>query len=475
MKSARLLQVVIFFFVGLFTLHMFGCDSVLAQEQTETRIIVKYKQNTSVGDRSTIRNRFKAKLAQRVSRIDAEAVMVDKKLAQQTIKALQKDPKIEYVEEDLVASKVLTPNDTYFSNQWALTKINAPSAWNVTQGLADVKIAIVDSGISNTHTDLDGKIEARANFTTDADNDTDGHGTHVAGIAAALGDNGLGVAGVAYQNKLLSVKVLDGAGNGYHSWIANGIIWSADNGAKVINLSLGGFGSSQTLMNAVNYAWNKGAVVVAAAGNNGINRPFYPAYYPNVIAVAATSQNDTKANFSNYGTWVDIAAPGVQILSTYQNSYSYMSGTSMASPVVSGVAGLIAAKNPSWSNTQIRQKLQASVDTVFGTNIYWMNGRVNACKAVDCTSIAASPTPTPTPIPTPSPTVTPTPTPEITPTPTPIITPTPEATSSPEPITTPTPTPVLTPTPLPTPSPTPVPTVAKPWYCAYIPTFPGCQ
>jgi subtilisin family serine protease len=227
------------------------------------------------------------------------------------------------------------------------------------------------------------------------------------------------------------------------------------------------------LQNAVNYAWNKGAVVIAAAGNNGRNMPFYPAYYPNVVAVGATSQNDTKASFSNYGTWVDIAAPGVQILSTYQDGYASMSGTSMASPVISGVAGLIAAKNPTWTNTQIRQKLQTSVDVVAGTYVYWMNGRVNACKAVDCTTAIASPLPTPTP----SPVATPTPTPIVTPTPTPVASPTPEpeVTPTPTPVVTPTPSPLVTPTPRPSASPTPAPIIAKPWYCAYIPTFPGCQ
>jgi thermitase len=478
MQAVRLLRPLLFFFIGIFLVSFLLSQPVFAEEKT-TRINIKYKQNISVGDRSTIRSRFKAKLAQRVNKIDVESVTIEKNLADQTITALKKDPKVDYVEEDLVASKVFIPNDTQFSNQWGLTKINAPSAWNITQGISSIKIAIVDTGISNTHADLSGKVEMRANFTTDADSDIDGHGTHVAGIAGALGNNSLGVVGVAYQNKLLSVKVLDGAGNGYHSWIANGIIWAADNGAKVINLSLGGTGSSLTLQNAVNYAWNKGAVVVAAAGNNGANMPFYPAYYPNVVAVGATSQNDTKASFSNYGTWVDIAAPGVQILSTYQNGYSYMSGTSMASPVISGVAGLIAAKNPTWSNSQIRQKLQTSVDVVAGTNVYWMNGRVNACKAVDCSTAIASPSPTPTP----SPVITPTPTPIVTPTPTPLATstPEPEITPSPTPVVTPTPTSTPTPTPTPivtpkpTPSPTPVPVIAKPWYCAYIPTFPGCQ
>ena len=240
----------------------------------------------------------------------------------------------------------------------------------------------------------------------------------------------------------MSVKVLDNNGSGYYSWIANGIIWAADNGAKVINLSLGGTSSSFTLQNAVNYAWNKGAVVVAAAGNRNSTSRFYPAYYSNSMATAATDQNDKKASFSTYGSWVDVAAPGVDIFSTYNNDgYVTLSGTSMAAPFVSGLAGLIFGFHPDWNNIQVRDKLQSSSDQIPGTGSYWTYGRINACKAVDCILLPTptiTPTPTPTPIPTPS--ITPSPTPE--------------------------------PTPIPTPTPTPT---SKPWWCKYIPSHSLCQ
>ena len=178
---------------------------------------------------------------------------------------------------------------------------------------------------------------------------------------------------------------------------------------------------------------------MAAAGNRNSTSRFYPAYYSNSIATAATDQNDKKASFSTYGSWVDVAAPGVSIISTYKGDYTYFSGTSMAAPYVSGLAGLIFGFHPDWNNFQVRDKLQSSSDQIPGTGFYWTYGRINACKALDgCTQITLTPTPTLTPSPTP--TLTPTPTPSITPSPTPI----------------------------PTPS-------SRPWWCKYIPSHSLCQ
>ena len=249
----------------------------------------------------------------------------------------------------------------------------------------------------------------------------------------------------------MSVKALDDGGSGYYSWIANGIIFAADNGAEVINLSLGGTSSSSTLLSAINYAWNKGVVVAAAAGNDGRSRKLYPAYYSNSIAVAATDSNDKKASFSNYGNWVDEAAPGVNIFSAYKNDYANLSGTSMATPFVSGLAALLFGQNPGWSNAQVRNRIESTADRIPGTGTYWVHGRINACEAVGCASVA--PTPTATATPSPIPTSISTQEPTLTPT----------ATSSPE--STPSPSPTTTPTPTPTP---------KPWWCVYVPNHTSC-
>lgn len=416
------------------------------------RIIIKFHPSVSHNARNDIVNQANAIKTESLRLRDTIVLNIPVGKGSGLIKKLTHDPNIEFVEQDTLAKAQDIPNDPYYLDQWGLQKILAPNAWNVTHGSASTLIAIVDTGIDGSHPDLANKIVARANFTMDPDIDDNGHGSHVAGIAAADTNNGIGVAGAGYDTRLLSVKVLDNTGSGYYSWVANGITWAADNGAKVINLSLGGSASSLTLQNAVAYAWSKGAIVVAAAGNNGNIIPFYPADYPNVVSVAATDSNDHKASWSNFGSWVAMAAPGVNILSAYQGGYAYLSGTSMATPFVSGVTGLIWSQHPGWTNAQIENKLETSADHISGTGIYWKYGRLNACNAVDCNAVTTTPTPTATPTPTPTNGPTPTPTQIPTPTPTTAATPTPTA----SPI-------------------TPTPTPAKPWYCVFFPNFPQCR
>jgi thermitase len=212
--------------------------------------------------------------------------------------------------------------------------------------------------------------------------DENGHGTHCSGISAAITNNKIGIAGVAPKVKILAVRVLNADGEGYLSDVVNGITYAADRGAKVISLSLGSPRGSQTLQKAIQYAKKKGSVIIAAAGNDGTSSPTYPAYYSNVISVAATDKNDQKAYFSNYGQWVDLAAPGVDIISTWLNKkYETHSGTSMSTPLVAGIAGLLASKGK--SPKEIEQILKNTADPIPGTGQYWKNGRVNAAKAVE--------------------------------------------------------------------------------------------
>lgn len=290
---------------------------------------------------------------------------------------------VEYAEPNYIMRAFFTPNDPSFASQWGPKKIQCPSAWNLTWGSSSVLIAIVDTGISKTHPDLSSKIAGGWNFYNNNSNynDDNGHGSHTAGIAAAATNNGIGIAGVGFNCRLLAVKVLNASGSGTLSGVANGITWSANNGAKVISMSLGASSGSSTLLNAVNYAWDKGCILVAAAGNNGSTSPTYPAYYSNCIAVASSTSSDMRSYFSNYGSWVELAAPGSSIYSTYKgSSYAYLSGTSMACPHVSGVAGLVWSRFGTWqSNSWVRWKIESTADYV-GT---WVSkGRVNAYKAV---------------------------------------------------------------------------------------------
>lgn len=268
-----------------------------------------------------------------------------------------------------------------------------------------VYVAIIDTGVDYNHSDLVNKFRRTSSGAVygwntlrnnSNANDDNGHGTHVAGIAAAQINNGVGVAGVAAWNpaasgynayvQIMPVKVLGASGSGSLSSIANGITWAVNNGADVLNLSLGGSSGSQTLANAVAYAWNAGCLIVAAAGNSGSSTPQYPAYYTNCIAVAATDSSDRLASFSQYGSWVDIAAPGVSILSTYyRNRYAYMDGTSMACPHVAGAAALVWSNSPWLTNQQLRSILETNVDpySPYGTRTIAPGaGRLNVYRAL---------------------------------------------------------------------------------------------
>jgi thermitase len=295
---------------------------------------------------------------------------------------------VEFAEPDATAEVTDVPNDPSYSLQWGLSKIDAPDAWTADHGSSNVVVAVLDTGISLSHPDLASKIVGTVNFSSSSTaDDVNGHGSHVAGIIAAATNNGVGVAGLGWNTDLLDVKVLDDGGSGLYSNIINGITWAADHGADVINLSLGGTLDSPSLESAVNYAWSKGAVVVAAAGNSASSAPFYPAYYSNVIAVAATTDLDKLASFSDYGDWVDVSAPGISIYSTVPGGYAYMSGTSMAAPYVSGLAALLFAEG--LTNDQVRSRIQSTADNIGVAGIG--SGRIDAYRAVTQTSAPAPP------------------------------------------------------------------------------------
>ena len=332
----------------------------------------------------------------------------------QLVEALGRNPAVEYAEPDQIVTPAAA--DPYLDRQYALNNtgqsftntagtltvaagtadadVDAVEAWGVTKGLG-IRVAVLDSGVATDHPDINPNVALRANFSNARTNeDKYGHGTHVAGIIAAVADNGIGVAGVCPGCTILAGKVLNDSGGGSSSGLANGINWSVSNGAKVINMSLA-VRPSRTLETAVNNAWNKGVMLVAAAGNGGNQNMMYPGAYSNVIAVAATDNHDNKASFSTYGPWVDIAAPGVSVYSTFptgsfvlgtQNNrssgYDIGSGTSMSAPIVAATAALAWSVNPELGNKAIREKVQSSADQIPGTGTYWANGRVNANNAV---------------------------------------------------------------------------------------------
>lgn len=413
----------LFLLILLIPLLFLGVLSVRAQTQppinaaySPDEIIVKYKISTPEIVKSKLREKLQTVLKQKIDTLHVEILRVPLGKVHENIALFKNDPNIEYAEPNYIAKALAITNDTSLQQQWGLFKINAAnnatqSAWDVTTGGANIKIAILDTGIQESHPDLTGKVVGSKNFTNSPTlSDLYGHGTHVAGIAAAATNNGNGVAGTGYNTVLLNGKVLGDNGSGTYAWIASGITWAADQGTQVISMSLGGTAGSQTLQDAVNYAWNKGSVVVAAAGNDGTSNPLYPAYYPNAIAIAATDSNDVKASWSNFGNWVDVAAPGVSIYSTYKDSsYATLSGTSMATPFAAGTAALIFMKGDCTTNICVRDQLEKTADKIPGTGSSFVWGRINAYAAVS-SSVASIVTPTQTPTPAQLPTSTPTPT-----------------------------------------------------------------
>ena len=355
------------------------------------RILVKFKPLTHESVKAFVHQWYGGRVIDVIPGLDVHVVQIPEKKIREKLRAYLREPWIEYAEPDFAAHAFLEPNDPGFESQWGPIRIHAPEAWDITTASPEVRIAVCDTGIDQNHADLLGKIVANKNFTSSRSiDDKFGHGTHVAGIAAAVSNNGRGVAGVGFSSSLMNVKVLGDNGSGYYSWVAKGITWAADHGAKVINLSLGGPAGSGTLQNAVNYAWGKGCVIVAAAGNDGNGNPSYPAYYDNCIAVAATDPNDSKATFSNHGFWVDVAAPGVDIYSTLPNhknqmgprNYGTLSGTSMAAPHVAGVAALVWATDFGTSNAAVRARIEDKADSIGSIGLNYDIDRLNAFRAV---------------------------------------------------------------------------------------------
>jgi subtilisin family serine protease len=342
------------------------------------------------------------------------------------LEMLRRHPDVAFTELDYAVHAVETdsvmPNDPDWANQWGPAKIEAPTAWDVTTGTSDAIIAIVDTGVELGHEDLvdnlwanpgeipDNGLDDDGNGKTDdiwgwrfyhvsplisgEDNsvaDDNGHGTHVAGIAGAGINNGLGVAGMAGGSKLMVVKVLDAVGDGWYSDLAQGIVYAVDNGARIINLSLGGAPHSDLLQWAVNYAHDRGALLVAASGN-GVGGVLYPGACEHVMTVSATDQDDDLRSDSRHGPQVDVAAPGTAIYSTgwsgsCPSGYCYMSGTSMATPHASGLAALIWSARPDLASLQVTSAITATAVDVNGhvepgwdEYVGW--GRIDAGEAI---------------------------------------------------------------------------------------------
>lgn len=396
---------------------LLGATSVAAAEKAS--IVVGYVPGISATERGEILARAGAIPDRSVVGLRADRATPASGSAEAVVAKLSADPRVRYAERDVTVESTANkyPNDPLFADQWHLNNaadrdIDAPPAWSRKTKCS--KIAVLDTGIDVTHPDLQGNIwrntkEVDGNGMDDDDNgwvddyygvntrigsgsgiDNDGHGTHVAGIIGARGNNSNSVTGVCWSGSIMSVKFMGRLGIGSGSDAAEGIRYAVRMGAKIINASFGSSENSSTVHDAVKYAKKKGALIVAAAGNEASDldrSPVYPASYTdgNILSVAATDKNDEFAAYSNYGdVAVDVAAPGTEILSTYiGGEYAVISGTSMAAPVVSGVVGLLKARNPDAKFSDWKTAVRRKVDkpsSVRDRVVY--DGRVNLHKAI---------------------------------------------------------------------------------------------
>lgn len=357
----------------------------------------------------------------------------DQQDLQKAIAAYEASGLVEYAEPIYIYSIATTPNDPYYNatgtwgqiydDQWGLKNIQAEKAWNISRGSSSIIVAVIDTGVDYTHPDLSANIWTNTDeipgngidddyngyiddttgwsFTTDSNDsmDTHGHGSHLSGIIAAVGNNNRGVTGVCWQAKIMPVKALTDSGVGASDKLAQAIKYAVDNGARVINISWGGYGNSILIQDALAYAYNNNCVIVAAAGNNNTNAErFFPGNYSQAITVAACNANDQRASFSNYGTNVDVTAPGVDILSLKAKGtdmccneanivggeYYRASGTSMATPFVSGLAALIISSDRELSNLEVEERIIQSCEDlgITGKDIHYGYGRINASLAL---------------------------------------------------------------------------------------------
>ena len=303
-----------------------------------------------------------------------------------------------YVEPNYYVHAALTPNDPWWASQWGLPKVRADLAWNIELGKRSTVVAVVDTGIDYHHEDLaDNYLPSGYDWVNhDSDPmDDNGHGTHVAGIIGAVTNNGVGVAGLA-QVSIMAEKVLDSGGGGTIFNVAQGVIDATNKGARITNNSYGTYFYDDTMRAAFQYAWSHGVLNVAAAGNDNTNQPFYPAAFTGfVVSVAGTDQNDARYTLSNYGDWIELSAPAVNIISTLPgNSYGPLTGTSVSSAFITGAAALMSSHCEALSTDKVRRHLQETALDLGtpGRDPFFGFGRIDVFSALQmpCPAVGGS-------------------------------------------------------------------------------------
>ncbi len=355
--------------------------------RAEDHILLKFKKSTTKNKKDALFAKYNSGEIKDIAQIDRKIVKVPKgKTPEQFISDLKKNESadIDSVELDMLVAPAYTPNDSQLLNEWHINKINAPTAWDSTKGNS-VVVAVADTGVECTHPDLAANCVPGWNIYSNNNDtsDVNGHGTAVAGTIAAVGDNANQVAGVSYQTKIMPIRIADANAYAYWSSMAQAIIYAADHGVKIINISYQDSTGNSTVRDAANYMRQKGGHVVFCEGNSGIASVYDNS--PDIINVSATDQNDSKTSWSTFGADVDISAPGDSILTTSRDgAIGYHSGTSFSSPIVAATLALIRSVNPTLTRDQVEAILFSTADDLgtAGYDTYYGWGRVNTASAV---------------------------------------------------------------------------------------------
>jgi len=386
--------------------------------QASDQVLVKFKSDISIQTRIMTLSHFRSNAIRHIPQIDVYQVRIPSDLSvDEMLVLLQQNPDVEYAEPNPVCYTCVSPNDTLFQYQYALyndgqviggipgsptgklrADIKATEGWEETKGSDSIVVAVLDSGLDFDHPDMvDIAVSRGRDIVNDDDDALDdlGHGTYISSIIAANSNNGEGIAGITWNCKILPVKVIAEDGSGLYAWMIEAIIWAADQGAHVINMSIGGDATSQALEDALKYAYQKGVVIVASAGNDD-GPVIYPAAYDDyVLAVAATDYNDNRTNWSNSGSQIDVAAPGERIIGCYPVwaltggtlPYVFGYGTSPSAAYVSGLAALIVSIKPWLTPNEVMDIIRYTADDINvtehpGFDEFIGHGRINMEKAV---------------------------------------------------------------------------------------------
>lgn len=345
------------------------------------RLVVGLDEDASRTQVDRLVRRTGATVGRSIGKIDARVLEVPNAEIDEAMASLDASPAVEYVEREVLLARTGTvPNDVLWTGQWGPRLVGTPRAWDFARGSARTVIAVLDTGVDYGHPDLQGAFVPGYDFVAKEPlaADDNGHGTAAAGVIAARTHNREGQAGICWSCSLMPVKVLDATGWGTSSAVAAGIVWATENGARVISLSLGGPGTTQALSDAVAYAASKGVVIVAAAGNSGTTTRFYPAAYPGVVGVAATTSSDKLYAWSNRGDWVQVTAPGCNTAPRAGGGYVNFCGTSSATPLVAGIAGLALSRAPGLGKGELERALRTSAVPL----AFVRHGRVRAFRTL---------------------------------------------------------------------------------------------